>query len=103
MPDEPESINLTHSPPRGVAAQYPDDSWNRLLRRIYNGIFVHFFDAGVNDPANEAPHLTYDKVHEICTRLQRYPESLITVTAATELSEGKMREVLPHMCCPHMC
>ena len=92
MPDVPESINLTHSPPCGVAAQYPDvstdDSWNRLLRRIYNGIFVHFFDAGVNDPVHEAPNLTLDKVHEICTRLQRYPESLITVTAAIELSEG---------------
>ena len=49
---------------------------------------MHFFDAGVNDPVHEAPNLTLDKVHEICTRLQRYPESLITVTAAIELSEG---------------
>ena len=84
----PDSYNITHSPPRAVAGKYPDDHWNRLLRNVYIGIVKHFTEAGVDDPVIDEPHLTLDKVHEVCTRLEHYPVSLITITAATELSEA---------------
>ena len=70
----PESriVDLSHSPPRNVVDKYPQDEWNRLLRRVYVGIYKHFHDAGVDDPVRQPPHLTLDRVHEICTRLERY-------------------------------
>ena len=93
MPVSP-IIDLSHSPPRNVVDKYPQDEWNRLLRRVYVGIYKHFHDAGVDDPVRQPPHLTLDRVHEICTRLERYPVSLITITASAELSEAM--HVSPH-------
>jgi len=62
----PDSYNITHSPSRAVAGKYPDDHWNRLLRNVYIGIVKHFTEAGVDDPVIDEPHLTLDKVHEVC-------------------------------------
>ena len=57
MPDSP-IIDLSHSPPRDVVDKCPQDEWNRLLLRVFIGIYERFHDAGVDDPVRHHTHTT---------------------------------------------